>query len=311
MKYGIDVCSYQGQIDWAKVKAAGCQFAVLKCIMRGLGLDSQFVANVAGCRENGIPISVYTYVYEGDVKGAQKRAQAAVKACQEQGLKGCTIWWDVEDASLRKVAPYRNKKNALMESIRAAQKIVEAAGFGFGVYCDMNFRTACLDDGETLKVKWWIARYGKNPVTVFGGKPEGAKPSIGGTLWGWQFCSRGRISGNVDLDVVYGGEQPGLAEDTNAPVKPPEENPYPAPAGTVTSTQQAAEKGLQKWIPKGAQVQAVQWKLQKLGYNLGAWGVDGVCGAATVAAIEAFQRDHGLTVDGLCGPKTWAALKNA
>ena len=63
MKYGIDVCSYQGVIDWAKVKAAGCDFAVLKCIMRALGPDSRFAANVAGCRANNIPIGVYTYVY--------------------------------------------------------------------------------------------------------------------------------------------------------------------------------------------------------------------------------------------------------
>lgn len=304
MKYGIDVCSYQGSIDWAKVKAAGCDFAVLKCIMRALGPDSRFAANVAGCRANNIPISVYTYVYEGDVKGAQKRAKAAVKACQEQGLKGVTIWWDVEDGCLRKVSANRSKKNALMESIRAAKKIVEAVGFGFGVYCDMDFRFACLDSGESLDVRWWIARYDRNPVTVFGGKPKGAKPSISGTLWGWQFCSRGRISGisgNVDLDVVYGTESE----------EPKDGNPYPALAGIVTSTQRAAERGLQRWIPKGSQVKSVQWELQRLSYNLGAWGVDGVCGAATVEAIEAFQKDHGLTVDGLCGPKTWAALKAA
>ena len=307
--FGIDVCCYDGTIDWLKVKKAGCQFAVLKCIRRDLNPDTAFARNVAGCRSNGIPISVYTYVYEGDVKGAKKRAKAAVAACQAKGIKGCTIWWDVEDACLRKCAPYPGRKNALHESIREARRIIEAAGFGFGIYCDMDFRAACLYS-EKLPVKWWIASYGKNPVTRFGREPGASRPSIKGELCGWQYCSRGRISGiecAVDLNVGYDEDfTAGAVEDS-----PATDNPYPAPTGTVTSNAQAAACGLQRWIAKGAQVQAVQWKLEHLGYNLGAWGVDGACGTNTVRAIEAFQRDHGLTVDGLCGPKTWAVLKAA
>lgn len=86
-------------------------------------------------------------------------------------------------------------------------------------------------------------------------------------------------------------------------------NPYPELTGTVTSTAKATEKGLQKWIPQGDQVKAVQWELCRLGYQIGQ--VDGICGPKTVEAIESFQRGSGLTVDGLCGVKTWAALKAA
>jgi hypothetical protein len=94
MKYGIDVCSYQGRIDWKRVKNAGCSFAVLKCIRKDLNPDTAFARNVAGCTEQKFPVDVYTYVYEGDGKGARKRAEAAVKACQAQGLKG---WFRSED----------------------------------------------------------------------------------------------------------------------------------------------------------------------------------------------------------------------
>lgn len=307
MKYGIDVCSYQGVIDWGRVKRAGCAFAVLKCIRKDLNPDTAFVRNVAGCRSNDIPISCYTYVYEGDVKGAKKRALAAVQTCQEQGLKGITVWWDIEDSCLRKVAVSPNKKNALHESILAARKIIEAAGYSFGIYCDVDFHAACLYY-EKLPVKWWIARYGKNPPTGFGSKPSHAKPAISGEMCGWQYCSRGRvpgISGSVDLDVAYDED----FTTGTASAKPATGNPYPVPKGIVTSTAQAAEKGLHRWIPQGPQVKWVQWELQRLGYDLGKAGVDGICGPKTVAAIETFQRGHGLTVDGLCGPRTWAALK--
>lgn len=205
MKYGIDVCSYQGVIDWKRVKKAGCSFAVLKCIRKNLALDTAFTRNVAGCAANGIPVSVYTYVYENTPEGAVKRAKAAVKACKAQGLKGCTIWWDVEDPSIRKVSTSKSRKNALNDSILAARKIIEAAGYGFGIYCDMDFRAACLYP-EKLPVRWWIASYGPNPVTAFGKGPSRKKPAISDGLWGWQYCSRGRvpgISGAVDLDVAY------------------------------------------------------------------------------------------------------------
>ena len=45
----IDVSSYQGLIDWVKVKAAGIQGAILKIIRKDLNPDKQFENNWAGC----------------------------------------------------------------------------------------------------------------------------------------------------------------------------------------------------------------------------------------------------------------------
>ena len=61
---------------------------------------------------------------------------------------------------------------------------------------------------------------------------------------------------------------------------------------------------------KGEYVKELQRGLQKLGYDLGSYGVDGDFGRATEAAVKAFQTDQGLKVDGICGPATWAALDN-
>lgn len=35
---------------------------------------------------------------------------------------------------------------------------------------------------------------------------------------------------------------------------------------------------------------------------------DGVYGSATAAAVERFQKQHGLNVDANIGPQTWAKL---
>ena len=38
--------------------------------------------------------------------------------------------------------------------------------------------------------------------------------------------------------------------------------------------------------------------------------VDGIFGSGTLAAVRAFQHDHGLNPDGIVGPLTWAALRS-
>lgn len=308
--YGIDVCSYQGIINWKKVKAAGCKFAVLKCIMKGFGYDSKFAANVQGCRENGIPISVYTYVYENTVPGAESRAKAAVKACKEQGLKGCIIWWDVEERSVFKTgAANRAKATA---SIKAARKVIEDAGFGFGVYCDADFYTGMINANE-LGGRFWIAAYHGNPVTTLGQSPKYKQPVIKNELCGWQFCSRGRvpgISGSVDLNIAYDDDFTTTATTESKPAskKDNKGNPYAKPMHTVTSDAQAAAKKCMHFISSGDEVKYIQWELKRLGYDIGSSSVDGKCGAKTVAAIIEFQEAIGLVADGLAGAKTITAL---
>ena len=42
--------------------------------------------------------------------------------------------------------------------------------------------------------------------------------------------------------------------------------------------------------------------------HLGIKNPDGVFGAATEAAVIAWQKNHGLTADGIVGEKTWLTL---
>ena len=83
--------------------------------------------------------------------------------------------------------------------------------------------------------------------------------------------------------------------------------PTPTPEPTPTpSTKPTLRRG-----DKGPYVVDMQTKLNKLGYDLGPCGIDGDFGRATEKAVKAFQGDHGLKVDGICGPATWAALDAA
>ena len=57
---------------------------------------------------------------------------------------------------------------------------------------------------------------------------------------------------------------------------------------------------------QGSEVKEVQRRLKKWGYYNGS--VDGVFGAATRAAVIAFQKKNGLTADGIVGKATYEAL---
>jgi len=59
---------------------------------------------------------------------------------------------------------------------------------------------------------------------------------------------------------------------------------------------------------KGADVKAVQRKLQAKGYSVGPSQADGIFGVLTSNAVKRFQHANHLTVDGIVGPLTRAAL---
>ena len=81
-----------------------------------------------------------------------------------------------------------------------------------------------------------------------------------------------------------------------------EVQPTPAPI-TTPDKKPTLRKG-----SSGEYVTLAQTQLIQKGYDCGSYGADGKFGAATEAAVKAFQRDHGLTADGVIGQMTWAAL---
>lgn len=58
----------------------------------------------------------------------------------------------------------------------------------------------------------------------------------------------------------------------------------------------------------GYTVRVLQYLLTGNGYSLPGHGADGDFGAETEAAVQAYQRDNGLTVDGIVGAQTWGSL---
>ena len=193
-KYGIDVSHWQGDIQWAKV-AQNKDFAIIRCTSgRSNALDSKFPANLRGALAQGMPIGVYRYGYATTVAAARAEAAAVLDAIDGYDMP-CGVWYDAEDASQRALP-----RATLTAIVKAFCEAVTAGGYPVGIYCNQDWYDNVLDTDALGKYPFWVARYGTNDGRMH------TKPRVDGELWGWQYTSRGRvsgISGNVDLDVMY------------------------------------------------------------------------------------------------------------
>lgn len=286
-RQGIDVSRWQGDINWSKVAKAK-DFAIIRCTSgRSNALDSKYPANLRGALGQGLPIGVYRYGYATTVAAARAEAAAVLDAIDGYDMP-CGVWYDVEDASQRKL-----KGATLTAIIKAFCEAVTAGGYQAGIYCNQDWYDNVLDTGALAEYPFWVARYGSNDGRMH------AKPNIDGALWGWQYTSKGKvsgISGNVDLDVMY-GDYFGTVDSGSS-------------SGSSTTTSKGgfdvATLAYIKDGSTGAQVRSLQLLLN--GKDKAGLSVDGIAGPKTVAAIKAYQRDKGLSVDGIAGPKTWTAI---
>ena len=79
-------------------------------------------------------------------------------------------------------------------------------------------------------------------------------------------------------------------------------------AGAANTTGLVVTLPVLKKGSTGGKVKVLQALLKGNGYGLGIWGVDGDFGAATVKAVQQYQKKNGLTVDGVVGKATWKKL---
>ena len=83
---GIDISTWQGNVDFDKVKSAGIQFLILRSSYRQ-AVDDKFHKNVAKAKALGIPIrGVYHFSYALNVEQAKQEAAFCISQVESSGL---------------------------------------------------------------------------------------------------------------------------------------------------------------------------------------------------------------------------------
>ena len=205
---GIDVSYFNGQIDWAKVKAQGIDFAIIRVAGRTWGSGILFEdSNSYKQMENGgeylqqakaagLKVGVYVYSSAINANEAVEEASLALNILNGTSLD-LPVYIDMEYSG--------DYPNGRADKLSAQQRfeIVEAfcttvknGGYTPGVYAGQYyFESGALNFSQVSKYNVWLASYTKDQKL----------PGFSGYNM-WQFTSAGTvngISGNVDLNVIF------------------------------------------------------------------------------------------------------------
>lgn len=198
---GIDVSDNNGKINWAAVKAAGVQFAILRL---GFGDDiasqddKRFEENVAGCEANGIPWGAYIYSYAMTTTEAESEAAHCMRLLA--GKKPTyPVCFDMEDADGYKASRGGLSKDTAVLICETFLDTMEKNGYYVSLYSSLSWLNGLLNDSRLDRFDKWVAQWnticeyrGNFGLWQYGGSTNYIEsPTVNG------------VSGAVDKDYAY------------------------------------------------------------------------------------------------------------
>ena len=189
--FGIDVSVWQGDIDFEKVKKAGCEFVIIRAgysVDGAVEEDSKFRQNYDAAKAAGLKVGVYLYSYDNTEE--KVRASADWIAEQLGGDKlDLPVVFDWEDFG--KFQTYEMSFTDLNSFYDAFADQLSKSGYDAMLYSSKNYLEKVWEETDTRPV--WLAHYTD-------------KTDYKGPYKMWQASQTGRIGGidaDVDMDILY------------------------------------------------------------------------------------------------------------
>lgn len=188
MLKGVDLSTFQKQVDYKKLKEEGIDFAILRC---GYGKensqkDAMFEEHYKGCKEAGIKVGAYLYSYCSNVENAIKEAENCLYFIEGKQFD-LPIFYDLEDRITKVLG-----KNAITEIALRFCRRIEQAGFKAGVYANLDWFENYIDKYALIDehFKIWLAQwYVEKPTATF-------------PYQFWQFTNKLKVAG-LSVDGNY------------------------------------------------------------------------------------------------------------
>lgn len=204
--YGIDVSSYQKDINWGAVASDSVDFAIIRTGTTNYNqetmiTDQYFVQNYTGAKNNGLKVGAYYFTSAFTQSGMIKNAQDCLNTLNGRQLD-YPIFIDIENPakSTKQVAL---GKNTLTSYLFEALTVLRNAGYKAGVYSNKSFLESYVDVNRIKSAGYyiWMAQYPSGSYAV---NPTDYDKSDNCSMW--QYSSIGSvngINGYCDVDVSY------------------------------------------------------------------------------------------------------------
>ncbi|MEI3050677.1 MAG: GH25 family lysozyme [Ruminococcus bromii] len=185
----IDVSTWQGSIDFNKVKSAGYDYVIIRA---GYGKeksqkDNMFETNYKKAKSAGLKVGAYWFSYAMSPSTATAEADACLSCIKGKKFE-LPVYYDME----YQPAMSTSNSNYTKMAVNFCNKL-KSNGFKSGVYSSASVYDYLLNR-TTLK---------NNGISIWNAEWY-TKPSI--TCDVWQYSDNGRINGistNVDLNYIY------------------------------------------------------------------------------------------------------------
>lgn len=188
MTKGIDVSSWQENIDFKKVKKSGIKFVVIRA---GFGTrtepDKYFERNYKGAVDAGLNVGAYWYSYAESGAQAHDEAKACLRVIAGKKFD-FPIFYDLEEQS-----QFTRGIDFCSNLVRIFCNELEENNCFAGLYTSRYPLQNYIYRDIASRYAVWVAEY--NP-----------KLNYRGNYGMWQYSSSGKvdgIDGNVDLDYCY------------------------------------------------------------------------------------------------------------
>jgi lysozyme len=194
---GIDVSYWQGDIDWAQVRAAGVDFAYLKATEGGDHIDPKFQENWHAAKRAGLPRGAYHFIYW--CRPAREQAlwfMLNVPQDPEALPPVLDLEWNGHSPTCSKRIAAKTARE-MIDTLLAAMEA--HTGKRPIIYTDTVFHADVLE-GHYKNYHFWLRSVAAEPKKIFRNRP-----------WlMWQYTTTGRvrgIAGDVDLNTFEGNSR--------------------------------------------------------------------------------------------------------
>ncbi|MBQ6492994.1 MAG: glycoside hydrolase family 25 protein [Erysipelotrichaceae bacterium] len=201
-RFGIDVSTFQEDIDWKKVKDEGVEFAYIRIGRRGgtTGLlypDDKFEKNYDGAVNNGIEVGIYFFSQAINEMEAIEEADFMLKLLGNRKLDLPIVYdleevlFDDEKARTEDLDKKTNTDNAL-----AFLKRIKEKGYDGVVYTNLYWAENRYEMDRLSDYPIWFAQYDR----------EKQHPELELPIFIWQYSNSGTISGikePTDLNIMF------------------------------------------------------------------------------------------------------------